>query len=293
MRVIHVAAALMLALVCQVARAQTARAAPFAEFERSVQAETGGFAGNKERLSGFFNEERRRLGPRFEEELLKYLGSDTEKHYWISFFLESPSYLHGSEPLPHLSLLIKQQGIALLDGKKDEESRGRKLGLSVTAAVLAEQLGLHPLAVSYKERAERLFEEDKSLGAHFPAMFEEEHRLYRNIKSAVRGSAAADPTDASDESEPKARVNGGVLDGKAISKPAPGKFPGHLRVPAEVRVRVVVDEAGRVMWAKAVSGHPLLHAPAVAAARKALFAPTLLSGRPVKVAGVLTYIFEP
>jgi len=40
-----------------------------------------------------------------------------------------------------------------------------------------------------------------------------------------------------------------------------------------------------------VSGHPLLRAAAVAAARGARFSPTKLSGQPVKVSGVITYNF--
>ena len=63
------------------------------------------------------------------------------------------------------------------------------------------------------------------------------------------------------------------------------------RASGTVTVRVTVDETGSVTSAKAVSGHPLLQAAAVAAARQAKFSPTLLSGKPVKVSGVLTYNF--
>ncbi|WP_352431480.1 energy transducer TonB [Pyrinomonas sp.] len=48
---------------------------------------------------------------------------------------------------------------------------------------------------------------------------------------------------------------------------------------------------GRVISARAVSGPTLLHEAAVAAARQARFTPTLLSGQPVKVSGVITYNF--
>jgi TonB family protein len=111
------------------------------------------------------------------------------------------------------------------------------------------------------------------------------------------GSASLADDDAPN-SKPNMNVmgGGGVLDGLVISKPAP-VYPQevHERVSGQVVVvvQVVVDETGRVISAKAVSGHPLLQASAVAAARKAVFAPTLLSGMPVKVAGVLTYKFTP
>jgi periplasmic protein TonB len=59
-----------------------------------------------------------------------------------------------------------------------------------------------------------------------------------------------------------------------------------------VTVQVLVDEAGNVISAQAVSGHPLLQSSAVAAARASKFSPTLLSGVPVKVSGVITYNFR-
>lgn len=220
------ACCLVICLAVTFAGAQGASGAPFAEFDGHVRSEPGGWSGNKERLSSSFNKERLRLGSRFEEELLKYVGDDVEKHYWISAFLESPSYLHGNAPLPHLSLLIKQQGMTLLDGKKDEESRGRTLGLSVTAAVLAAQLKLHALAASYKEKADKLLLEDGSLSVYFPAMSEEERRLYRELGSRVVGSVGS--LAERDESEPKARVSGGILNGKATNRPIPS-YPAEAR----------------------------------------------------------------
>ncbi|HEV7892622.1 MAG TPA: energy transducer TonB [Pyrinomonadaceae bacterium] len=88
-------------------------------------------------------------------------------------------------------------------------------------------------------------------------------------------------------------VSGGVLNGKAISKPQPAYPPIAKAARAEgvVTVQILVDESGRVISAAAVSGHPLLQQAAVAAARQARFSPTLLSGQPVKVSGVITYNF--
>jgi protein TonB len=94
--------------------------------------------------------------------------------------------------------------------------------------------------------------------------------------------------------EPKKTiVSGGVLNGKAISKPQPAYPPiaKAARAQGTVTVQIVVDESGRVISATAVSGHPLLQQAAVAAARQARFSPTLLSGQPVKVSGVITYNF--
>jgi hypothetical protein len=56
---------------------------------------------------------------------------------------------------------------------------------------------------------------------------------------------------------------------------------------------VLIGEDGSVISATAVSGHLLLRAEAVNAAKGAKFSPTLLEGRPVKVSGVITYNFVP
>ncbi len=90
-------------------------------------------------------------------------------------------------------------------------------------------------------------------------------------------------------------LSGGVLNGKAISLPAPVYPPAARAVQAggAVSVQVLIDEKGNVVSASAVSGHPLLRSAAESAARRALFAPTLLSGQPVKVSGVITYNFVP
>jgi TonB family protein len=88
-------------------------------------------------------------------------------------------------------------------------------------------------------------------------------------------------------------VSGGVLNSKAISLPKP-PFPPVARaakVSGTVVVQVTVDENGNVISARPVSGHPLLQAAAVAAARSAKFSPTKLSGQPVKVSGIITYNF--
>lgn len=93
--------------------------------------------------------------------------------------------------------------------------------------------------------------------------------------------------------QPHAPVSGGILNGKAISKPRPVYPPVALAAGASgtVNVQIVVDESGEVISAKAISGHTLLQDAAVEAAHRARFSPTLLSGQPVKVSGMLSYNF--
>jgi len=88
-------------------------------------------------------------------------------------------------------------------------------------------------------------------------------------------------------------ISGGVLNGKALELPKPAYPPVARAAHASgtVVVQVLIDEDGYVIAARAVSGHPLLQAASVAAAREARFSPTRLAGAPVKVAGVIQYNF--
>jgi len=101
------------------------------------------------------------------------------------------------------------------------------------------------------------------------------------------------PPPAPAPTPPRAPISGGVLNGKAISLPKPAYPPIARQAHASgtVVVQVTIDENGNVISAHAISGHPLLQAVAVAAARGARFSPTKLSGQPVKVTGVITYNF--
>jgi TonB family protein len=86
----------------------------------------------------------------------------------------------------------------------------------------------------------------------------------------------------------------GVLNSKAVSLPKPiyPTVAKSMGVVGTVSVRVSIDVTGRVIAAKAVSGNPVLHQAAVAAALKAKFTPTILSAQPVKVSGVIDYVFR-
>jgi TonB family protein len=88
-------------------------------------------------------------------------------------------------------------------------------------------------------------------------------------------------------------VSGGVLNGTAVSLPPPvyPESAKRMRTGGLVVVEVVLDETGKVVSAVATSGPTVLRDAAIAAALKARFSPTKLSGQPVKVAGVINYKF--
>ncbi len=86
-----------------------------------------------------------------------------------------------------------------------------------------------------------------------------------------------------------------MVNGNATSLPKPA-YPAParaVRASGTVNVSVKIDENGNVVSASATSGHPLLRAAAVSAARQAKFKPTTLSGQPVSVTGIIQYNFVP
>ncbi len=89
-------------------------------------------------------------------------------------------------------------------------------------------------------------------------------------------------------------ASGGVVNGKAkfLPKPVYTAAAKAVKATGAVNVQVMIDEAGNVVSANAVDGHPLLKLEAEKAARNAKFNPTFLSKQPVKVSGVIVYKFS-
>ena len=89
------------------------------------------------------------------------------------------------------------------------------------------------------------------------------------------------------------RVSSGPLQGQAIRRVEPPYPPlaKLARIEGAVNVEVVIDEAGNVISARALSGHSLLKEAAENAARAWKWRPTLLNGSPVQVVGSITFNF--
>lgn len=107
---------------------------------------------------------------------------------------------------------------------------------------------------------------------------------------AVEGEAPSKPMMRG----PLKPISGGLLNGRATSLPMPAypEIAKRTRLAGTVAVEVVVDATGKVLAAKAVSGPAMLHQAAEKAALQARFTPTLLSGQPVRVAGMINYNFS-
>lgn len=99
------------------------------------------------------------------------------------------------------------------------------------------------------------------------------------------------PTEIKKPAPPVLRKT--VLNGEALELPKP-PYPvlakvNHIQGP--VSVQVLIDESGKVVSARAVSGNAFLSTEAVKAAYRARFSPTKIGDQPVKVSGTITYNF--
>jgi TonB family protein len=86
------------------------------------------------------------------------------------------------------------------------------------------------------------------------------------------------------------------INAKVVNVPSP-KYPAAalaVRAHGKVDVQIEIDENGKVISAKAVSGHPLLRSASETAALNAVFEPVVLSdNRVIRAIGTITYNFLP
>ena len=120
-------------------------------------------------------------------------------------------------------------------------------------------------------------------------------RLRNNIFRMENPEEAAESERKRKERDAKreAGIEGGVLNGRAIYKAAPS-YPAEAkqnRLSGTVAVHITVDETGKVIESEPLCGHPVLAKAGEEAVRRWRFTPTLLSGVPIKVRGVVTVNF--
>ncbi|HEX8847074.1 MAG TPA: energy transducer TonB [Pyrinomonadaceae bacterium] len=119
----------------------------------------------------------------------------------------------------------------------------------------------------------------------------------REFNSSLVPGAQPVTAVKAEQPSPKAGepIDVGVVNGRAISLPRPN-YPSLAKgagASGSVNVLVTIDETGKVTAARAISGHPLLREVSEAAAREARFKPPMISGKPVKVTGIIVYNFAP
>jgi|SRR6185503_14792825 len=115
----------------------------------------------------------------------------------------------------------------------------------------------------------------------------------RQVAQPAQLVTLPDQPPPADPPKPPPVISKGPITGLAISLPKPiyPELAKRMRVQGAVNVQVLVDESGRVISAKAISGSPFLTTEAQKAALQARFSPTRLGEQPVKVSGVITYNF--
>jgi hypothetical protein len=131
-------------------------------------------------LEPVIDRERNRLGTRFEAELLAYLGSDVDKHYWVACAV-SGCAKQNDRALESMALLIQLQALSLLEGKKDDHSLYTVVALHVLTAVQSQYLGFLNLAIKHKSQAQSLVSRRPILKGGFPAMSEEAWKIYDSL----------------------------------------------------------------------------------------------------------------
>jgi len=105
---------------------------------------------------------------------------------------------------------------------------------------------------------------------------------------------APDPPKPDPPTPSIVRRSEGVIRGNALERPSPD-YPALAKtahVEGDVVVEITIGEDGGVAGARVISGHPLLQASALSAAKRWKFKPTLLNNTAVKVSGVLTFRFK-
>ncbi len=256
---------------------------PFDVFDKAVKTEKAGFSGNKENLSKVFNQERIRLGDKFETELWKYIGDDVEKHYWLNFFVESDSYLHGNKSLPELAFEIRRKGLDLLNKKDDKRSLGRMVTLNRKQAIYYHNVGKRDLAIKSKNIAETILKENDEISAYVAGFTRLNKCIYSNLES--------DTSFCEKESQKPIEVivSSGYVNGIAVELPQPENLQ---KLKGEVHIKVLIAENGEVISAEATKGLKELFDVAIKAAKTAKFQPFTLSGKPTKRSGVIVYKFS-
>lgn len=114
-----------------------------------------------------------------------------------------------------------------------------------------------------------------------------------SVEKIVSGSTPVSSETSSAQTDNT--IKGGVLNRKALVlvQPEYPKKAKKEKIGGAVSVQVKIDEQGNVLSAKLVSGNPVFADVCEEAAKNSKFTPTVLSGKPVKILGIVTYNFIP
>lgn len=229
-------------------------------------------------------------------------------------------HLKPNENESKIADVLETLGVALtLDGKTDEAEKiiedSIKTAENAFGSESREVLQYLKTGTSYYiytkkyEKAENLFARQYIIALKVYGKDSEEKGKITNEffcylsnfkpeESAEKRKKFFDLTKDEDENAAKRAdnsIDGGVVNGKAISLPQPvlPYFSNRLRPSGRITVSVFINEEGNVTEAKSIcGGDKILQEASEKAAMKAKFKPTTVDGKPFKVIGTITYNYQ-
>jgi hypothetical protein len=168
---------LLASLLAPVARGEDD---PFAPLLKHLQGQDGEWSTDNAEVARVFHRCARAITNDYRGAVLRFLGTNLERHYWISSYLVDKPYLHGTKPDADLALLILCQATKITP--RDDDELVLALGVRVRLAVLAKMNGFDLLAASQKAAATQMVRSNQKLqGGVMPAMDDAETRIYEGI----------------------------------------------------------------------------------------------------------------
>lgn len=201
---------------------------------------------------------------------------DNEKKYFVRIAgIKSPTFSYRKDSVENLSKLAKGKEIILtvLTVEKDKEN---KEIIVATVEILGKDAALEQIQSGLAWILKDFTNNDKK------AEYENAQNIAKEKKVGIwSDNFVPCKTEKSQETDPSLSPTSGKKE--SISDELAGS----------VNVEVLISEKGDVISAKPLCGHPMLQTLSAEAALKSKFMPTLISGSPVKVSGILIYNFTP
>jgi TonB family protein len=191
----------------------------------------------------------------------------------------------------------KAYGLAIADYNKAIELDPKDSMLHLNRGDSYEKIGNLQMAAEDYRKAVELDAENETAKSNLKRLQSE---LAKNLPepkkpeiSSAPVAAASAPSSVSETAVPAQPVELGQLNNLALSLAMP-TYPEIARksgIQGMVSVRVILNEEGKVISAKATSGQSLLRFAGEAAAMKSKFKPTLVRNQAVKSTGFIVYNF--
>jgi hypothetical protein len=187
--------------------------------------------------------------------------------------------------------------------KYELDEHGNWIQMTASIAVSnSGKINYEPIEITKRQITYYLIDEpaqrEASSGRAAVAPVAEGDKVSRRIESPdAKKASGVNKSNAVLQNSPAregALLNVGLLNKRSSALPKPA-FPVNSRrldEPVTVTVEVVVDITGRVVEARAQNGPEALREPSESAARRAVFLPFYVAGRPVRARGLLNYSFD-